>query len=219
MKGNAICHSLPTPKIYNVLPPPREDLDEVLAIIFIGPTPPTEADYKRTPLLIRKNKVLAALNWLRLNHADYKDIVISNENLATYSETVPVVLVDYHPSKYTKDPESTAVNDSEEFGGTASGECPFVCHVLTIEDTSKYLDNKNYKELKAAAAKHFSTGGRALAIGHDPEPESLYSNPQLYPKMYPWLFPYGLGGLGNNRMARPLSAQSRKRNLLQYHDK
>ena len=38
--------------------------------------------------------------------------------------------------------------------------------------------------------------GKILAIGHAEIPESIYGNPQLFPSMLPWLFPYGLGGIG-----------------------
>ncbi|KAI0743695.1 hypothetical protein C8Q80DRAFT_1106681 [Daedaleopsis nitida] len=37
MKANVVSHSLPMPKIYSVLPLAREDLDEVLAFMYIGP--------------------------------------------------------------------------------------------------------------------------------------------------------------------------------------
>ena len=37
---------------------------------------------------------------------------------------------------------------------------------------------------------------QVLAIGHAEKPELIYDNPQLYPMMFPWLFPYGLGGIG-----------------------
>jgi len=37
--------SKPNPKIYNVLPPPIEEMDEVLAFIYTGPCKPTKADF------------------------------------------------------------------------------------------------------------------------------------------------------------------------------
>src|ERR1700729_3807572 len=49
MHANAISFSNPMPKIYNVLPPPIEEMDEVLAFIYTGPCKPTKADFKRTP--------------------------------------------------------------------------------------------------------------------------------------------------------------------------
>jgi len=46
MHANAISFSNPMPKIYNVLPPPMKDMDEVLAFIYTGPCKPTKADFK-----------------------------------------------------------------------------------------------------------------------------------------------------------------------------
>ncbi|KZT18001.1 hypothetical protein NEOLEDRAFT_1042070, partial [Neolentinus lepideus HHB14362 ss-1] len=66
------------------LPPPRSELDEVLAFIYTGPTQPTENDFKRTPLLVSHKRVSAALEWLKLNHEGYFDIDISYDNIKSY---------------------------------------------------------------------------------------------------------------------------------------
>src|ERR1700683_5607361 len=46
MHANAISFSNPMPKIYSVLPPPVEEMDEVLAFIYTGPCKPTKADFQ-----------------------------------------------------------------------------------------------------------------------------------------------------------------------------
>jgi hypothetical protein len=46
MKANVIMFKNPTPKIYRRLPPPIDELDEVLAFIFTGPCKPTSDDLK-----------------------------------------------------------------------------------------------------------------------------------------------------------------------------
>ena len=91
MRANAILFSNPMPKVYNVLPPSIEEMDEVLAFIYTGPCKPTKADFKRTPMLVRHLKVATALNWLKLNHIDYYDCEISEKNLASYPEDGPPV--------------------------------------------------------------------------------------------------------------------------------
>jgi hypothetical protein len=73
MRANAISFSNPMPKIYNVLPPPIEEMDEVLAFIYTGPCKPTKADFQQTPFLVRCLEVSKALHWLKLNHVDYYD--------------------------------------------------------------------------------------------------------------------------------------------------
>ena len=52
MKANIIAFESPMSKIYNILPPPGDDMDDVLAILFTGPCKPTSNNLKRTPFLV-----------------------------------------------------------------------------------------------------------------------------------------------------------------------
>ena len=73
VRANAISFSNPMPKIYNVLPPSIEEMDEVLAFIYRGPCKSTKADFQRMPFIVRHLKVSEALHWLKPNHVDYYD--------------------------------------------------------------------------------------------------------------------------------------------------
>lgn len=190
-------------------------MDEVLAFIFTGPCQPTEDDFCRIPLLVRRNKVAKALEWLKLNHRDYADLEISHKNLESYPEDSPPVVINYRHSATNKIPEATSVHDMELEHGTEEGMCPFTVHTLTSEE----YDTTSSETLKAMAAKHLDDGGKVLAIGHSKEPQSIWRNPKLYPQMFPWLFPYGLGGIGHERQRHKLSDAEHKRHLLLYHDK
>ena len=86
--------SNPTPKIYNILPPPKKDISEVLAFIFVRHCQPTREDFKCTLLLVRRNVVAQVLEWLKLNHIDYSDLQISYEHLNEYKDDEPPVVVD-----------------------------------------------------------------------------------------------------------------------------
>jgi hypothetical protein len=91
MKANAIAFETPIPKVYQQLPPPSADMDDVLAFFFTGPCKPTEQDYKRSLVLVRRNQVVKALEWL--NHSDYADIEISHKTLQNIQKIVhPVQL-------------------------------------------------------------------------------------------------------------------------------
>ena len=187
-----------------------------MAFIYTGPCKPTAKDFERTPLLVRRNKVGNALSWLKLNHCDYYDLEISQRNLESYPECGPPVIVEYLSSVHNKALEATSVHDNEEEAGTSSGPCPFAVHGITGEEYS----TKTLKALKAIAIGHLMKDGKILAVGHASQPESLYNNPQLYPQMMPWLFPYGLGGIGNQYQKNShISDLMYKRHLLLYHDK
>src|SRR6266567_8887681 len=215
MKANAISFANPTPKIYNILPPPLEEMDNILAFIYTGPCKPTKSDFERIPLLVRHKKVAAALEWLKLNHQDYFDLQISYKNLKEYPEDMPPVVIDYKESIFNKDPESTAVNDMEDETGNEDGPCPFIVHGLTGEEYS----TKGLKALKAIALKHLTDNKKIAAVRHHKNPETIYNNPQLFPQMMPWLFPYGLGGIGNKLQKSHISDIAHKRHLLMYYDK
>lgn len=64
MIAHAIAFDSPVSKVYDMLPPNKEDLEEVLVILFTDPNRPTGDDWKRSPVLVRKNKVIKALEWL-----------------------------------------------------------------------------------------------------------------------------------------------------------
>ena len=215
MVANAITFEQPVPKLYMVLPPPIKEMNDCIAFIFTGPTKPTQEDYKRTPLLVRRKNILDALEWLKLNHRDYADLEISYRNLEEYPEDVPPVVIDYRHRQTNKDTEATSVHDMEPEDGTRNGICPLTVHGITGE---QYVDAST-ETLKTIALEHLTDMGKFIAIGRAEEPESIWKNPTLYPKMFPWLFPYGLGCIGEQQHKGLMSDAAHKRHLLMYHDK
>jgi hypothetical protein len=218
MVANVIMFANPTPSVYHALPPTREEMTEVLAFIFTGSAQPTDEDFRRTPFLVRREKVSRALDWLKLNHSDYKDLEISRENLESYPLSGVPVVVDYkktEQNELNKLPSAMSSHDLEEEEGTEEGICPFTVHGITGEEFTKL----SITALKARALKHLEDQGKMLGIGHEDKPQSLYDNPQAYPQMFPWLFPYGYGGIGQARLKKKVSEAEHKRCLLMYHDK
>jgi len=215
MRANAIMFPTPVPKLCNILPPPIEELDEVIAFMFTGVAQPTLEDTKRTPMLERRRHISAALEWLKINHSDYADVQISQENLKRYPEEGPPVTIDYRSSIVNKHKEATSVFDMEEEEGVHDGDCPFVVHGITGENYSTLGKDT----VRALALQHLITDQNILFVGHGSKPESMFKNPHLFTSMMPWLFPYGFGGIGNSKIIGPMSSVAQKKLLLMYHDK
>lgn len=219
MSANAILYPQPMLKICNVLPPPRADLDEVLCIVFSGVSNASVEDRRRTPFLIRRDKVALALDWLKLNHRDYADVVVSQDNLDSYVDNDIPVHVKHHKTQsadLNKVPLATSIHDRHEDEGTDEGPCTFVVHGITGTQYS----SRRYDEQKAVALAHLqNVNGSTLIVGQAEKPVSMYDNPNVYPQIFPWLFPYGLGGLNSKACKRKLNEQQHKRWLLLYHDK
>ncbi|KAJ6629659.1 hypothetical protein B0H10DRAFT_1776214 [Mycena sp. CBHHK59/15] len=215
---NAIMFPNPTAKVHNVLPPSKTDISEVLAFVFLGPTRPTNQEFQRTPMLVRRNRVKHALDWLKLNHIDYEDLEISSENLDDLPDNGVLFGVDWRETQEgetTNIPKQLSVHDDSEPEGTESGQCTFVVHRLSGEE----YGNVSINTSKAKALDHLANNGKTLGFGHAKIPESLYNNLQLYPQMLPWLFLYGLGSIGQPSHKRKFSGLSHKKHLLVYHDK
>ena len=111
MIANVISFQHPSHKIYATLSPPPSDLDDVIALIFSGSTPPTDDDFKWTPMLVWHKKVYEALSWLKLNHMDYADLNISLKNLMAYDENKPPVVIDYQKTLGGRPIEAHSVHD------------------------------------------------------------------------------------------------------------
>ncbi|KAF5331190.1 hypothetical protein D9611_013146 [Ephemerocybe angulata] len=218
MTSNVIAFEHPSKKIYDRLPMDRDELSEVLSVMYTGAEPPGDDDLKRTPVLVRRNKVRAALEWLKLNHKDYADLSIAYDTLDTYPlDDVPIGLL-----KQTTIIDggnvlaaAKSVFDTDEDQGTEHGPCPFTVSALTSERHTTMTPTQR----KVAAVQYLKNGGRSLAIGHDVSPQSLWNNPALYPQMFPWLFPYGLGGVGQDEHMNAISRPNHVIWLLMYHDK
>ena len=152
---------------------------------------------------------------MKLNHIDYTDLDISYDNLNTYPETEPPIQVDYQYKETADQAEKSVVTEMDDNGAVSDGECPFIVHGMS----GIQIENKSTQALRAIALKHMLEGGKALGVGYSDKPESIYDNPQLYPQIFPCLFPYGLGGIGNDRGVQKVSDKLRKKQLLMYFDK
>lgn len=148
-----------------------------------------------------------------ITHCDYSDVTISDSNLNLYPDEGLPVVVEHCPNDGSINPLATSLA-GDDASDTTDG-CRFAVHGLTGHEYS----DLSMQALKAKALQHLYQGGSVLGIGHAEQPESIFSNPQLYPQMFPCLFPFGYGGLGNSRMRVQMSDATQKRWLINYHDK
>jgi hypothetical protein len=152
LTANAIQFPSPTVKVYQKLPPGREELDEVIAFIFTGIKPPTVEELGRTPMLVRRNAVADALNWLKLNHCDYTDLILAEEALKSYPEYGVPVQVVFRPSENESNTvvAATSVHHTDNEEGTDDGPCPFTVNGLVGAN----LDMMTVAARKATALHH-----------------------------------------------------------------
>lgn len=161
-----------------------------------------------------RNKVMAALQWLALNHPLYSTVTISQANLDSYPENEPPVGLLFRRST-AENAEALPVYETVSDRLTEHGEAPFIVHGLDCAE----LARMTYDAKVALAVRHFDQGHAALAYGHESSPETMYHNARLFPGMFPWLYPYGRGGFENHYIDKKLDRADHIRLNLMYHDR
>ncbi|KAI0657855.1 hypothetical protein C8Q70DRAFT_1046102 [Cubamyces menziesii] len=215
-------------RIETVMPVPLEDIITPICVIFVGSKPPTIEWLKEYayPLIVRREKILNALQWLKANNVLYKDIIIDNDRIAALPENgiLPVHVEhvnstaadDVLTSRYDGDsPEETrSDSDSSQLDEeSGSDENVYARHNNCLEDvefSKVVITNVDGRlpsnEWRAAAVRHIKEkGGGFVEIPHGSRPVNEFCNPELFPMLYPRLFPYGIGGCEDSNRLRPLS--------------
>ncbi|KAJ7026678.1 hypothetical protein C8F04DRAFT_891735, partial [Mycena alexandri] len=206
--GHIIVYPQNPSAIAQSLPPSLEDIITPVCVIFVGSKPPT-AEWlrtKATPLIVRKEKVLNALNWLKIHNHLYSEIPINKDVLdALPDETIPPFHIqhvlpsrglesttsDYVPGSAAPPEPSTSVPNLSEILQAAPPQVPF--QSVVVADVDGHAPSA---DLRSAALKHMKkSGSNYVEIPHDKNPANEFNNPHLFPMMYPTLFPYGLGGM------------------------
>ncbi|KAF8416364.1 hypothetical protein L210DRAFT_3429491 [Boletus edulis BED1] len=92
MRGHIIVYPQEPERAINILPPSIEDIVTPICVIFVGSSMPTKEWLRKhaRPLVVRKERVFAALRWLHTHNPYYKDISI-NETVLDGLDTEDVL--------------------------------------------------------------------------------------------------------------------------------
>lgn len=220
MKGHVIIYPQRPSELANVLPSSLEDYTTFMCVIFVGSKPPTDEwlQKKAKPLVVRREKVRRALMWLKAHNPHYKDIRINHDMLDRLAPTqVLPVQIDHVQSEGEHDDPLTAGYDnltSTEPPVDQDNCCPIQNVVITDIDGTAPPN-----ELRAAAWRHVKkNGGAYVEMSHDPNPVNEFCNPELFPMIYPTLFPYGIGGIEDSRRSAKISMKRHVKHLFSLAD-
>ena len=226
MKGHIIIYPQRPSQIARLLPPDMSDILTPICVLFVGSSPPSQ-DWlreKAKPLSVRREKVRGALIWIKENNPLYSDVEINHELLNSLEESqilpfhiehiIPNEAVDILTSRYDDVDQSGDHNENLNCEQESPVELPFQNVVITDVD-----GHAPANELRAAALRHVKGGGGYIQIPHDPTPVNEFFNPDLFPMIYPTLFPYGVGGFEDKQRKVPLSMKRQVKHLCSLSDK
>lgn len=226
MKGHVIIHPQHTEYVVDALPPPIADIVKPVCIIFVGSSPPSREWLlaKAKPLAVSRERVLRALNWLKLHNYLYRDIRIDHDVLAaipadgllpfTISTVPPSSAQEALTSRYDMIPGMAQLDQPS---ASPADSAPVVFPSVVITDVDGSAPSN---ELRAAAFGHVKErGGAFIGIPHDRAPANEFFNPSLFPKTFPTLFPYGIGGFEDETRLTSISLKHHVRHLLRLTDR
>ncbi|KAG2152916.1 hypothetical protein DEU56DRAFT_727287, partial [Suillus clintonianus] len=222
IKGHIIIYPQRPEGIAAVLPPTVEDIVTPICVVFVGSSPPSRAwlQEKAKPLIARREKVRSALVWLKIHNRLYKDITIDHRALDSMEdETLMPFHVDHVLPSDARDSltsrydatEAVQLEDQADRAESHEATLDSKFESMVVTDVDGHA---SANELRAAAVRHIKNkGGGYLQIPHDPEPVNEFFNPDLFPMIYPTLFPYGLGGFEDHLRSERLSMKRHVKHL------
>jgi len=218
LKGHTIIYPQQPEKLATVLPPPIDEALTFICIVFVGSTALT-ADWLRTkakPLVVRREKIYKALVWLKQNNPLYKDVGIEEENLRSLpDEDVLPYHIEHIPRDDAQDTLISRYDNLPDLEKPSSDQTHFESVVVSDIDA-----HTPPAELTAAAIHHVKTKGRRfIQIGHGSGPMNEFFNVNLFPMLYPTLFPYGCGGFEDRERCKAISLKEHVKYLFSLKDR
>ena len=231
MKGHIIIYPQRPSEIANLLPPSKQEILTPVCVLFVGSTPPTAQwlHEKAKPLCVRREKVRAALKWLKINNPLYQDVSINESLLNEFEDTE---ILPFHVEHIVSSDASEALTSRYDTCDSINFQPDFNLSENEIE-----IDNNNNtlpfesvvitdisgqaspNEMRAAALRHVKSGGGYIQVPHDPKPVNEFFNVELFPMIYPTLFPYGIGGFEDRRRSVAVSLKRHVKHLFNLKDK
>ncbi|KAJ3899405.1 hypothetical protein F5879DRAFT_810954, partial [Lentinula edodes] len=199
-RGNVCIFPQDPGPLATCLPPPLSQIHDDICVILVG-SPDTEITIEtltRTPLLVRRSKIINALKWLKLNNPLYKDLNLDTmeANASQYPEHgIPIPLKSIIRTASNSESSSyTAQANSEQFNENVS---PSGMLSSTVIDAD-HIDS-TYKMRKLIALQQLKSGDEPfIKFPSGSTALSTYKNPKLYAYLWPTLFPYGVGMMEND---------------------
>lgn len=140
---------------------------------------------KAKPLIVQREKVWAALIWLKLNNPLYANIIIDHDYLTGLDrEFVAPVKINFQKKfdrSFVGSSYDSVIVNAED---TETQDCNVYSSVVVTDIDGKDVSSS---EMTGAVFQHLKCGSRFLQLSHGHEPSNDYTDFNLFPLLYPML--------------------------------
>ena len=224
LKGHTVMFKKHIEDICNELPQKKVNM---ICLVKEYTTSSTN-ELRHQSFLIRRDKVLNALSWLKNHHPGYNDITIAQENLNWMGKYSERYLTKDSISFLKKVQHEVDPNETERTNSVSVSSqqtCDSVSKPMEILGMTPTLRSQTRNEDTCISTKIEHT---LNSIGEkvspllfpriDKEPLNEYSTNRIFADAYPWLFPSGLGAISNTDEKGKESAYEWAQRLLRWPD-
>ena len=204
---------------------PRKRVNMICLIKEYTTTMTQEIQHQK--FLIRRDKVLGALLWLKENHEGYKKIKIVKENLNWMGNSSEKYL-NAESVSFLEQVENN-IDTKKEFDHSESVSSEQTCESISkpieilgmksIQPTkTRTVDEKIRKTLEKTMKYHEDEVSPLMFPRVDDEPINEFQTNRIFADAYPWLFPSGKGDVSNTDIKGKKSAYEWAQRLLRWPD-
>ncbi|KAJ7635222.1 hypothetical protein FB45DRAFT_743942, partial [Roridomyces roridus] len=215
-RGNVSVFAQDPGPLITVMPRPLNEIRGEICVVLVGSpnTPITLPMLERTPLLVRRHKVVQALEWLHSNNPlysdlDMEDVVCNAEDYPDHSVPIPIEEM-YRTVSSTEGGNYAQPADEQPARNVETSGIPS-CTVVdadNMDSTSLYRKLAALQQLSNASATYAQRKGAFVDMiknqdhpyvkyPSSSQPMSTIKNPNLYAYLWPTIFPYGVGMMDN----------------------
>ncbi|KAJ7337000.1 hypothetical protein DFH08DRAFT_621808, partial [Mycena albidolilacea] len=197
-RGNVCILPQDTSSVLSAMPLPLFTLRDETCVILVG-SPDTEVTHdmlKRSPLLVRRERIRTALFWLIENNPLYADLDKNAvlENSEEYPvHDCPLAVTDFLRTNSANNQGSSYTSYSDQANAELfEGTNTFELTSSTLVDVDNLTSTYHQRKLDALRKlKKQETGFMKFPSGNTPL--STSKNPRVFGWLWPTLFPYGVG--------------------------
>lgn len=222
LRGNTCAHDMNIVQTARTLPRTPADVNGMISVVFLG-SETLDDNRLQEIFYVRREKVFRFVSWLKDNNELYSDIAIDAEVLKLYPEsgslpglTDRVIYGHLSPEENQRIYEEETAGMSEHASSLMFEDNPMSTKVESFIEKTGVSDAEVHSlpgRVSIASAlrnlvprKSMKTPDLTLKRGSLALPE--YNNPDLFPGMYPTLFPYGIAGFETHSRTKRVSLSS-----------
>ena len=235
-KGNSCAHAQNTYTTASALPLLPSDINGTIGVVFTSSLSRMPKDILKSVFRVRKRVIEDFLQWLVENNHLYRDVEIKQSNLDLYPDddmlpgidervvvnqvANPQQVFEEETSAFEPHPASSFYDRDKVDMADGENKSVHIESMGVFDADSRDPEKNPPRFLKASALRNLAPDQRPshLALPRSSAPTPEYGNTDLFPRLFPTLYPYGVGGFDDPLRTAPIAFRNHVEHLLDIND-